>query len=59
MLSLVVICLQDNTKMYNKSVSWVLKKKKRFVLQYAQHSSGVIHVLLNGSAEGGAYPVKG
>ncbi|XP_021252029.1 ADP-ribosyl cyclase/cyclic ADP-ribose hydrolase 2-like isoform X1 [Numida meleagris] len=28
-------------------------------MTYAQHSSGVIHVLLNGSAEGGAYPVKG
>ncbi|XP_009671569.1 ADP-ribosyl cyclase/cyclic ADP-ribose hydrolase 2 isoform X3 [Struthio camelus] len=28
-------------------------------ITYAQHSSGVIHVLLNGSAEGGAYPVKG
>ncbi|XP_064007475.1 ADP-ribosyl cyclase/cyclic ADP-ribose hydrolase 2-like isoform X1 [Pogoniulus pusillus] len=26
---------------------------------YAQHSSGVIHVLLNGSATGGAYPVPG
>ncbi|XP_008493731.1 ADP-ribosyl cyclase/cyclic ADP-ribose hydrolase 2 isoform X1 [Calypte anna] len=26
---------------------------------YAQHSSGVIHVLLNGSAVGGAYPVPG
>ncbi|NXG43973.1 BST1 hydrolase, partial [Psilopogon haemacephalus] len=26
---------------------------------YAQHSSGVIHVLLNGSAAGGAYPVPG
>ncbi|XP_009081153.1 PREDICTED: ADP-ribosyl cyclase/cyclic ADP-ribose hydrolase 2 [Acanthisitta chloris] len=26
---------------------------------YAQHSSGVIHVLLNGSAVGGAYPYPG
>ncbi|XP_069712405.1 ADP-ribosyl cyclase/cyclic ADP-ribose hydrolase 2-like [Phaenicophaeus curvirostris] len=26
---------------------------------YAQHSSGVIHVLLNGSAAGGAYPEPG
>ncbi|XP_065591834.1 ADP-ribosyl cyclase/cyclic ADP-ribose hydrolase 2-like isoform X1 [Cyrtonyx montezumae] len=28
-------------------------------MTYAQHSSGEIHVLLNGSAEGGAYPVRG
>ncbi|XP_010575112.1 PREDICTED: ADP-ribosyl cyclase/cyclic ADP-ribose hydrolase 2 isoform X2 [Haliaeetus leucocephalus] len=28
-------------------------------ITYAQHSSGVIHVLLNGSAVGGAYPAPG
>ncbi|KAM4673310.1 ADP-ribosyl cyclase/cyclic ADP-ribose hydrolase 2 isoform 1-T1 [Amazona ochrocephala] len=28
-------------------------------ITYAQHSSGVIHVLLNGSAVGGAYPEPG
>lgn len=40
MLSLVVICLQDNTKMYNKSVSWVLKKKKN-VLYCSMHSTAL------------------
>uniref|UniRef100_G1PDE7 ADP-ribosyl cyclase/cyclic ADP-ribose hydrolase n=2 Tax=Myotis lucifugus TaxID=59463 RepID=G1PDE7_MYOLU len=32
---------------------------KRASMQYAQDSSGVIHVMLNGSEPTGAYPVKG